>query len=123
MRVIGLDIGARRTGIAVSDEIGLTARPLETVETSHLRIRLAELLEEHGTDRVVVGRPRSLDGSLGGQAAATEAVVDELRQMVPAVYAYEDETGTTVASAADGRDDDAGAARVMLQGYLNERKS
>ena len=114
MRLIGLDIGDARTGIAISDELGITARPLETIDTGRLSARLTSLLSEHPGAKVVVGRPRSLDGSLGQQAVRIEEIASELE--VPVVY--EDETATT-AEAGPGSTD-ADAACVMLQGYLDE---
>jgi putative Holliday junction resolvase len=120
-RILGLDLGARRTGIAVSDELGLTARAVKTVETRALAEELAKLRDEFGVSVVVVGRPRSLDGSLGEQAARIDAAVERLKAAVPGEYVYEDETGTTKAAAADADGTDAEAARVILQGYLNER--
>ena len=120
-RVLGLDVGDRRTGIAVSDELGLTARALETVETAALSEALAKRQAEFGVGTIVVGRPRSLDGSLGRQAERIDAVVERLKLAAPAEYVYEDETGTTKAAEAQADGSDAEAARVMLQGYLNEQ--
>jgi putative holliday junction resolvase len=117
-RVIALDIGDVRTGIALSDEVGLTARALVTIETDVLGDELKKLLAEHEAGTVVIGRPRHLDGSLGEQAAKIDAIVEQLKLAAPAEYVYEDETGTTKA-ALDGTDGEA--ARVMLQGYLDER--
>lgn len=116
-RLIGLDIGEVRTGIAVSDELRLTARPLRTVSTSELLPELRQLTEEYAVDTVVVGRPRHLDGGLGTQAASVDATVDSLRGRLPVTFVYEDETGTTAAS--DGTDE--GAACVILQGYLDSQ--
>ena len=116
-RIIGLDIGDARTGIAVSDEIGLTARPLETIATDGLQPRLTSLLAEYPGAKVVVGRPRSLDGSLGQQATRIKQMADELE--VPVIF--EDETGTTAEAGKHGTDADA--ACVMLQGYLDEHRS
>ncbi len=120
-RLLGLDVGDRRTGIAVGDELGLTARAVKTVPTSELAAELARLRDEFGVAVIVVGRPRSLDGSLGRQAERIDAIVETRKAAVPASYVYEDETATTVAAAATGDGSDAAAARVMLQGYLDER--
>lgn len=116
-RILGLDVGDARTGVAVSDELGLTARAVTTVSTDQLAAELKQYLAETEATTVVVGRPRHLDGSLGEQAARVDAVVEQLKLAAPAQYVYEDETGTT-AAATDGSD--AEAARVMLQGYLDE---
>ncbi len=120
-RVLGLDVGDRRTGIAVSDELGLTARALETVETAALPDALRRLQAEYGVGTIVVGRPRSLDGSLGAQAERVDAAVEKLKLAAPAEYVYEDETGTTAAAERNADGSDAEAARVILQGYLDER--
>lgn len=117
MRFIGLDIGQARTGLSVSDELALTARPLMVVPTKQLTGVLAEQSAALGVDQFVVGRPRHLGGELGQQAAAIDAVVTKLRQAVSGTYHYEDETATTLA----GGSDDAAAA-VMLQGFLEERQ-
>lgn len=116
-RTLGLDIGDVRTGVAVSDELGWTARPLLTLPTQNLTAALPELLRTYDVRRVVVGRPRSLDGSLGAQADKIEEVVDWLRAEIPVEFSYEDETATT--AEAPGGTDEA-AACVMLQGYLDE---
>lgn len=124
-RLIGLDIGDKRTGVAVSDELGLTARPLVVLSTNQLADRLPKLISEQKVAAVVVGRPRHLGGELGEQARVTANIVDALRQHVKADFIYEDETATTKEAEQPGRikasvGKDAAAARVMLQGYLNE---
>jgi len=116
-RVLGLDIGTKRTGVAVSDELGLTARPLLTLPTDELAHSLPELLQANQAETIVVGRPRRVDGELGKQAEVTERIVTGLRETVNADWQYEDETATTI--SGDGSDESA--ACVMLQGYLHER--
>jgi putative pre-16S rRNA nuclease len=119
-KVVAIDLGAARSGLAISDENGLVARPLKTVPTGDLADELRGLTTD-GVARFVVGRPRTLDGELGKQAAWVDAQVERLKAAVPATYEYEDETGSTAESAAQGDDSDAGAARVILQGYLDAR--
>ena len=113
-RLLALDIGTARTGIAISDELRLTARPLETVPAAELKQRLAELTKEYGITRVIVGRPRSLDGSLGDQVTIVERLAEELQEL-PIELVYEDESATTPPSG-----DDAAAAHAILEGYLRE---
>ncbi|HEY8108420.1 MAG TPA: RuvX/YqgF family protein [Patescibacteria group bacterium] len=120
MKVVGIDLGSARSGLAVSDEHGMVARPLKTVPTDRLAEELRGLARD-GASRFVVGRPRSLDGSLGKQAEWVDAQVERLKTAVPGTYEYEDETGTTAEAAAQGDGSDAGAARVILQGYLDAR--
>ncbi|MEJ7660497.1 MAG: Holliday junction resolvase RuvX [Hymenobacter sp.] len=126
-RILALDVGDVRTGVAVSDELRMTTRALETVATARLASRLPELVSEYGAATVVVGRPRRLDGTLGSQAAKVEVLVAALRQRTAAHFVYEDETGTSklagtaksAGEAAAGHD--AVAAAVILSGYLDER--
>ncbi len=131
-RILALDVGDVRTGVAVSDELRVTARALETVATAQLASRLPELVSEYGAATVVVGRPRNLDGTLGSQAAKVETLVAKLRQLSEAHFVYEDETGTSkLAEAAESPENpaagsDAAAAAVILSGYLagrNERSN
>jgi putative Holliday junction resolvase len=82
-RAIALDLGTRRIGVAVSDSGGTVATPYEMLERSGDRPldhrRIAALVEEVGAAVVVVGLPRSLDGTIGPSASAILAEVDELR--------------------------------------------
>ena len=116
-RVLGLDIGTVRTGIAISDELRLTARPLMVVETTNLQAAILDVLESYEVGTIVIGRPRSLDGSLGEQVAATGRIVESLKFPESIEIMYEDETATTVENGTD----DA-AACGMLRGYLAEHQ-
>lgn len=116
-RILGLDVGDARTGLALSDELRITAVPHSVVPTTELAGTLKALTSEHGIRTIVVGRPRHLDGSIGEQAVKIDGIVEQLKLAVPAEYVYEDETGTTAEAASDS---DAEAARGMLQGYLDE---
>ena len=120
MKIVAIDLGAARSGLAVSDDSGLVARPLKTVPTDRLADELRGLVEE-GVARFVVGRPRTLEGELGKQAAWVDAQVERLKAAVPATYEYEDETGSTAEAASQGDGSDDAAARVILQGYLDAR--
>lgn len=121
-RILALDVGDVRTGIALSDELGLTVRALETIPTGQLAVRLPQLVEEHQAFVIVVGRPRSLDGSVGAQVSKIEATIAALRPLTDARFEYEDETGSTkAAEAAGAADSDAAAAAEILRGYLAER--
>lgn len=119
-RLLAIDIGSARTGIAMSDELQLTVRPMATIPTGSLAGELARLCAEEHITTIVVGRPRSLDGGLHGQALAIDTVVERLKPKVAASFVYEDETGTTVAAGKRGTDADA--ARILLEGYLAEQR-
>ena len=136
MRVIGIDLGTRRIGIAVSDSSGTLASPRRTLERSgdpgRDRAALVALIEEEGAGRVVVGLPVSLDGRHGPAARAAQAEADALAwALAPTGVAVEtfDERFTTVtaqqALSAAGRSRraqraviDQAAASVMLQAWL-----
>jgi putative Holliday junction resolvase len=133
---VGIDLGTRRIGVAVSDASGTLASPRRTLERSgdpdRDRAALVALIEEEGAGRVVVGLPVSLDGRNGPAARAAQAEADALgAALAPTGVAVEtfDERFTTVtaqqALAAAGRRRDKqravidqAAAAVMLQAWL-----
>lgn len=123
MKVVALDFGAARTGVAVSDPTGTLARPLCVVERAAsdegLR-RLAELVRDEEAERVVVGLPLTLRGEHGEQAHATEQFVEALRAVVSVPVESFDERFTTTIAAAGGGDapEDARAAAHLLANYL-----
>ncbi len=84
-RILALDFGRRRIGLAISDEMGLTAQPLGTVERKNraadLR-RLRKIVREHSVSLIVVGHPLRLDGSAGEMAAEAEHFAARLRKEV-----------------------------------------
>ena len=123
MRVIALDYGRARTGLAVSDATGTLARPVGVVQRVRSKAGLAELvrrIKELEAERVVVGMPISLNGRRGRQAGETQAFVDELRAACGVPVETMDERFTTaMAMRLNGTDDDAVAAAHLLKGYLD----
>ena len=99
-RALALDLGTRRIGVAVSDSGGTVATPYDTVERSGDRAtdhrRVAALVDEIGAATVVVGLPRSLDGTIGPAAQAILDEVDELRAALTVDVVTWDERLTTV---------------------------
>ncbi len=122
MRVLALDYGRARTGLAVSDATGTLARPVGVVTRVRSKAGRAELLRrirELEPERVVVGMPITLRGQRGRQAGETEAFVAELRAVCPVPVETLDERYTTaLAVRLNGTDDDAVAAAHLLKGYL-----
>lgn len=123
MRVIALDYGAARTGVAVSDASGTIARPLGVVERASSETGLATLgalVDEHEAELVVVGLPLTLRGEHGEQVRATDAFVAALRRVVGVpVETFDERFTTTLAARVGGdADEDARAAAHLLQGYL-----
>lgn len=121
MKVLALDYGSARTGVAVSDPTGTIARPLGVVEratTSSGLARLRAIVEEQGAEKVVVGLPLTLRGERGEQARETERFVETLRAVLPVPVECYDERFTSV--LAEG--DDARAAAHLLSSYLERAR-
>ena len=123
MKVLALDYGAARTGVAVSDATGTIARPVGVVARAASEDGLAEvgaLVREHDADRVVVGLPLTLRGERGQQAIETDAFVEALRAAVHVPVETYDERFTTALAARGGgdSDEDARAAAHLLESYL-----
>lgn len=123
MRVLALDYGSARTGVAVSDPTGTIATPVGVVAAAGSPAglaRIADLVRAHDAERVVVGLPITLRGERGHQALETEAFVDALRAAVAVPVETYDERFTTALAHGDGPggDLDARAAAHLLTGYL-----
>ena len=123
MKVLALDYGSARTGVAVSDPAGTLARPLGIVERASSEGGLAELarlVREEDVERVVVGLPLTLRGARGEQAAETEAFVETLRGAVDVPVELYDERFTTdlAQRTAGAAPEDALAAAHLLSGWL-----
>ena len=123
MRVLALDYGAARTGVAVSDATGTLARPVGVVERAASEAGLDQvvaLVAEHEAELVVIGLPLTLRGERGAQARETEAFVEALRSRLQIPVETEDERFTTaLAQQTGGRaPEDALAAAHLLQGWL-----
>jgi putative transcription antitermination factor YqgF len=125
VKVLALDYGAARTGVAVSDETGTIARPVGVVERAATEDGLAAvagMVREHGAERVVVGMPLTLRGERGDQALETDAFVDALRGVIDVPVETYDERFTTAMAARTGGDshEDARAAAHLLESFLAE---
>jgi putative Holliday junction resolvase len=136
MRALGLDLGTRRIGVAISDDGGSIASPIETLHRSRDRAAdhraIAALVEEWGAGVVVVGLPLSLDGTNGPAATAALAEVEELRAALSVPVETHDERFTTVTADHQLREQgvrgkrrtaviDQAAAAVLLQSWLEQR--
>ena len=133
-RILALDLGARRIGMAVSDPLGLTAQGLATLERRNRRSDLAEckrLAEEYEVGLVLVGQPLQMDGRAGTQAENAEAFAQDLRRHLGRQVQMWDERLTTVEAQrvlrASGvslskrrKAVDRMAAVLLLQSYLDK---
>ncbi|MBK5298095.1 MAG: Holliday junction resolvase RuvX [Vicinamibacteria bacterium] len=144
MRVLGIDYGARRVGLAVSDATGLLARPLKTLDRSSLAsdaalvdavlVAVAEVsTDDEPLAAIVVGLPRRLDGSPNDQTPRVEAFVTRLAARTPLPVVLQDERLSSheaesrlALTEKDWRRRkqmlDAASAAVILQDYLDAKR-
>ena len=125
MKIVAVDYGSARTGVAVSDPTGTLARPIGVIERAGTQAgleSLVELIASEGAERVVVGMPLTLRGEVGEQARETERFVDQLRQAVDVPVEGFDERFTTDLAEQDPGNrtlpPDARAAAHLLTSYL-----
>ncbi|PYL04577.1 MAG: Holliday junction resolvase RuvX [Verrucomicrobia bacterium] len=132
-RVLGVDLGQARTGVALSDELRMLAHPLETIENSSaekVARRVRQIVAEKEVDCVVVGLPRQMNGSLGPAAEKAQQFVEKLRSLISCEVVTWDERLSTVAAERALRDAgrktretrgirDQVAAQIILQSYLD----
>ena len=133
MRTLGLDIGKRRIGVAVSDPLGMVARPVETVQSMSLNKdveRIADIARELEAEMVVVGDPIHMSGEASAMSNRARKFGERLQEVSGLPVVYCDERLTTVeaerllqesgVSPKKARQQiDAMAAAVILQSYLN----
>ena len=131
--MLGIDFGSSRIGVAVSDELGLLAHPVETIPAApgeKAAKRVAEIVREKNASRVIVGLPKHMKGTLGESAKEALAFAEKLRALVPCEVVMLDERLTTLAANRALRDAgqkthksrafvDQVAAQMILQGYLD----
>lgn len=136
MRILGLDYGTKTVGVAISDELGITAQPIMTIERkseNKLRKTLAkieEIIEEYGVSFVVLGYPKNMNNTIGPRAKATEEFKEHIERRTGLDVVLQDERLSTVESerilmdAGVRREHrkefvDKMAAAVILQSYLD----
>lgn len=136
MRILAVDPGSKRVGIALSDPTGTIAQALTTVPAdpqATLAARLAGLAREHGAGGIVVGLPRRLDGSYGPEAKAARLLAGDLRRTSGLPVELVDERLTSVAAerslieagtrrAKRRQTVDRVAAALLLQSHLDRRR-
>jgi putative transcription antitermination factor YqgF len=120
VKVLALDYGRARTGVAVSDPTGTVARPVGVVQGGNIA-RIVELIREHEVERVVVGLPLTLRGEHGEQARETQSFIEALASASGVEIVPFDERFTTNLAeqmAAASAEEDARAAAHLLSSYL-----
>ena len=114
MRIMGLDVGEKRIGVAISDPLGWTAQGHSVVQRSTLKndlAKLKELCQQLECQLVVVGLPRNMNGTLGPKAEEIQEFVRHLHDVIGVPIEYWDERLTT-----------RSAERVLLEADLSRRK-
>jgi|SRR5579872_3004089 len=131
MKIIALDVGDVWTGIAISDALGIVARPLTTVESLHLNQFLTDLFAKESIETVVVGHPITLRGTKSEQTTKIEATSEQLKKQFPAVtWVLWDERLTSKQAQAlkspkskdEKKQSHAIAAAFILSSYLEFKR-
>ncbi|MHB1418134.1 MAG: Holliday junction resolvase RuvX [Bacillota bacterium] len=137
MRILALDIGDKRIGVAISDPFGWTAQPLETIIRKNLSLdiqRIQDLARKYEVTELLLGLPKNMNGTLGPQAIKVQELAKVLGRDLALPVAFWDERLSTVAAqrvlleADTSRSKrklviDKMAAVLILQGYLDYRSS
>ncbi len=131
-RSLGLDIGDRRIGVALSDPLGILASPLTIINRTDEKADIEAIIDiarQNQVGRIIAGLPLSMDGSLGRQAEKAKDFVRELCRHTEVPVEFRDERLSTVSAKRmvqgvrktnRGTRYDAVAAALILQGYLDE---
>lgn len=138
MRILGLDVGTKTVGVALSDEMGWTAQGIETIRINEERNkfgfeRVQELVKQYNVDTIVVGLPKNMNGTIGPRGEACQQYAEQLRELLGIEVIMWDERLSTMAaerlliSADVSRKKrkqviDKMAAVVILQGYLDSKQ-
>ena len=139
MNSIGLDFGEKRIGVAAADPLGLTARPVMVIERASLDediARIAAIVQQRRAERIVLGLPLNMDGTVGPQARRVRRFAARLKRALGLEIVLWDERLTTVEAEAVGQElapaprererrrrrRDAVAAAVILQDYLEAQR-
>lgn len=134
MRILGLDIGEKRIGVAVSDPRASVATPLVVLDSAAAQrdgTDLSRVVDDYEIELVVVGLPLSLDGTEGPQARRTRTIAEKMARFLRVPIAYQDERLTSSEAKRRMRESGASeremrgsvdmvAAAVLLQAYLDQ---
>lgn len=136
MRVLGIDYGDSRVGVAVSDLLGITAQGVRTIKNKNkkkLLSELSEIIEEYKPETIVIGKPKNMDGTEGFRVDETLKFSESLKTIYSGKIEYVDERLTTVSATrvlnetnTRGKDRkavlDTVSACFILETYLNSKK-
>lgn len=114
MRIMGLDIGDKTVGVAISDPFGWTAQGIKTIRRKSIKNDLDELLNlinEYGVEKIVAGLPKNMNNTLGPRSEKVMDFCEKLKEVTDIEIIYQDERLTTVA-----------AERVLLEADISRKK-
>lgn len=137
MRIMGLDVGSKTVGIAISDELGWTAQGLKTLKIDEEKNKfgfeeIGQLIKEYGITQVVIGLPKNMNGSIGPRGEASKRYAEEIENRFFVSTILWDERLTTMAAERVLLEADVSrkkrkkvidkmAASMILQGYLDSK--
>jgi len=137
MRILGLDVGSKTIGVAISDEFGWTAQGLETIPIDEEKnqfglVRLGEIIREYNVEKVVVGLPKNMNGTIGPRGEMSQQFAKLIEENFHLPVVLWDERLTTLAAERVLLEADMSrkkrkkvidkmAATMILQGYLDSR--
>ncbi|MBP3039369.1 Holliday junction resolvase RuvX [Bacillaceae bacterium Marseille-Q3522] len=138
MRVMGLDVGSKTVGVALSDALGLTAQGLKTIQINEKGNffgfkEIADIISEHDVGKIVVGLPKNMNGTIGPRGEASQIYASELERRFAIPVFLWDERLTTMAAERVLLEADVSrkkrkkvidkmAAAIILQGFLDSQK-
>ena len=137
MRILGIDYGDARVGVAVSDLLGLMAQGVKTIKNTSKKIlfsELKEIIDEYKPEKIVIGLPKNMDGSEGFRVDATHKFADKLKEIYNGEIIFWDERLSSMGASRYLNETntrgqkrknvlDTVAACIILEGYLNSIKN
>ncbi|MDY3972893.1 MAG: Holliday junction resolvase RuvX [Clostridia bacterium] len=137
MRILGIDYGDARVGVAVSDILGFMAQGVRTIKNrgiNNLLNELKEILDEYKPEKIVIGLPKNMDGSEGFRVEATHEFADALKKIYDGEIIFWDERLSSLGAKRYLNETntrgkkrkevlDTVAACIILEGYLNSQKN
>lgn len=139
MRIMGLDVGTKTIGVAISDEMGWTAQGIETIkvdtEKNNMGFdRIKQLVDQYNVTKIVVGLPKNMNGTIGPRGEACQEFADLLKESLEIIVVLWDERLSTMAAEKILISGDVSrkkrkkvidkmAAMMILQGYLDSNQS
>ncbi len=137
MRILGIDYGDARVGVAASDMLGFTAQGVRTIKNTGMKkliSELQEIIDEYNPEKIVVGLPKNMDGSEGFRVEATRKFADALGKVYKGEIIFRDERLSTVGAERFLNETntrgkkrkevlDTVAACIILEGYLSSLKN